>query len=97
MIAGFQTDAGMPESRPLKQWRLALFWAALGAFSAVAVVPYAFALTHAPRQQPVPVDRWPGTDDPARPPLYAPPGSRERFRTLGTTFGMETLIDIMLE
>ena len=34
----------MPESRPLKQWRLALFWAAFGAFSAVAVVPYAFAL-----------------------------------------------------
>ena len=31
------------------------------------LVPFASALTYAPRQQPVPVDRWPGTDNPARP------------------------------
>ena len=31
------------------------------------LVPYSYALTYAPRQQPVPVDRWPGTDNPARP------------------------------
>ena len=31
------------------------------------LVPFAYALTYAPRQQPVPVDRWPGTDSPARP------------------------------
>jgi ribonuclease BN (tRNA processing enzyme) len=31
------------------------------------LVPYAYALTYAPRQQPVPVHRWPGTDTPARP------------------------------
>ena len=31
------------------------------------LVPFSYALTYAPRQQPVPVDRWPGTDDPARP------------------------------
>ena len=31
------------------------------------LVPYSYALTYAPRQQPVPVDRWPGTDRPARP------------------------------
>jgi ribonuclease BN (tRNA processing enzyme) len=30
------------------------------------LVPFASALTYAPRQQPVPVDRWPGTDSPAR-------------------------------
>ena len=71
----------------------AIFISHLHADHFMDLVPYAFALTHAPRQQPVPVDRWPGTDDPARPPLYAPPGSRENFRTLGTTFGMETLIE----
>ena len=36
------------------------------------LVPFSYALTYAPRQQPVPVDRWPGTDAPARPKLYAP-------------------------
>ena len=40
------------------------------------LVPFAYALTYAPRQQPVPVDRWPGTDSPARPRLYAPRGAR---------------------
>ena len=34
------------------------------------LVPYSYALTYAPRQQPVPVDRWPGTDNPARPELH---------------------------
>src|ERR1044072_5517586 len=43
------------------------------------LVPFASALTYAPRQQPVPVDRWPGTDDPARPALYAPHGARDAF------------------
>ena len=38
------------------------------------LVPYAYALSYAPRQQPVPVAGWPGTDDPSRPLLYAPPG-----------------------
>ena len=41
------------------------------------LVPYAYALTYAPRQQPVPVDRWPGTDCPACPVLHAPPGARK--------------------
>ena len=44
------------------------------------LVPFAYALTYAPRQQPVPVDRWPGTDDPASPELHAPPGARDTFR-----------------
>ena len=40
------------------------------------------ALTYAPRHQPVPVDGWPGTDDPPRPRLIAPPGARATFRQL---------------
>ena len=39
------------------------------------LVPFSYALTYAPRQQSVPVDRWPGTDSPARPKLYAPRGA----------------------
>ena len=31
------------------------------------LVPYSYALTYAPRQQPVPVPRWPGTDHPGKP------------------------------
>ena len=27
------------------------------------LVPYSYALTYAPRQQPVPVPPWPGTDN----------------------------------
>ena len=38
------------------------------------LVPYSYALTYAPKQQPVPVHTWPGTDTPARPRLIAPPG-----------------------
>ncbi|MGK2955327.1 MAG: MBL fold metallo-hydrolase [Solirubrobacterales bacterium] len=71
----------------------AIFISHLHADHFMDLVPYAFALTHAPRQQPVPVDRWPGTDDPSRPPLFAPPGARANFRTLGSTFGMENLIE----
>jgi len=56
------------------------------------LVPYAFALIHAPRQQPVPVDRWPGTDDPARPRLLGPPGSREVFERVASLWGLQSLI-----
>jgi len=71
----------------------AIFISHLHADHFMDLVPYAFALTHAPRQQPVPVDRWPGTDNPSRPPLHCPPGSLENFRTLGSTFGMPKLIE----
>jgi ribonuclease BN (tRNA processing enzyme) len=57
------------------------------------LVPFAYALTYAPRQQPVPVDKWPGTDNPARPELHAPPGARETFRRLSGTWGPEELIE----
>lgn len=52
------------------------------------LVPYASALTYAPRQQPVPVDRWPGTQTPARPALHAPAGARAAFRQVCEGGGM---------
>ena len=52
------------------------------------LVPYACALVYAPRHQPVPVDGWPGTEFPPRPPLHAPPGARDAFRRLCTATGM---------
>src|SRR4051812_20174437 len=57
------------------------------------VVPYSYALTYAPRQQPVPVHVWPGTDDPARPALHAPPGATEVFRRIVGAWGNEDLIE----
>lgn len=57
------------------------------------LVPYSYALTYAPRQQPVPVDRWPGTDDPAKPRLIAPKGARETFRRVVGAWGNDDLIE----
>jgi ribonuclease BN (tRNA processing enzyme) len=61
------------------------------------LVPYSYALTLAPRQQPVPVDRWPGTDNPARPRLIAPRGARETFRRVVGSWGSEELIEDAFE
>jgi ribonuclease BN (tRNA processing enzyme) len=61
------------------------------------LVPFAYALTYAPRQQPVPVAGWPGTDHPARPRLYAPVGAGEMFRTIVGAWGNEDLIDHAFE
>jgi len=61
------------------------------------LVPYSYALTYAPRQQPVPVDRWPGTDCPARPVLHAPPGARELFRRVVGAWGNDDLIENAFE
>jgi ribonuclease BN (tRNA processing enzyme) len=57
------------------------------------LVPYSYALTYAPRQQPVPVPPWPGTDSPARPQLLVPPGSTEAFRRIVGTWGNDDLIE----
>ena len=57
------------------------------------LVPFSYALTYAPRQQPVPVHRWPGTDEPAKPKLYVPPGSREVFRRVVGAWGNDDLIE----
>jgi ribonuclease BN (tRNA processing enzyme) len=61
------------------------------------LVPYSYALTYAPRQQPVPVDRWPGTDSPACPELHVPPGAREVFRRVVGSWGNEDLIEKAFE
>jgi ribonuclease BN (tRNA processing enzyme) len=64
------------------------------------LIPFASGLTYAPRQQPVPVDRWPGTDSPARPRLYMPTGGREAMRRICGASGMleehvETAFDLV--
>src|SRR5438552_15963918 len=61
------------------------------------LVPFAYALTYAPRQQPVPVDRWPGTDQPARPRLIAPHGAVDTFRRVVGAWGNEDLIENAFE
>jgi ribonuclease BN (tRNA processing enzyme) len=61
------------------------------------LVPYSYALTYAPRQQPVPVDRWPGTDCPACPVLHAPPGARDLFRRVVGAWGNDDLIENAFE
>ena len=57
------------------------------------LVPFAYALTYAPRQQPVPVARWPGVEVPARPRLVSPPGATELFRRVVGAWGNEDLIE----
>jgi ribonuclease BN (tRNA processing enzyme) len=57
------------------------------------LVPFSYALTYAPRQQPVPVAGWPGTEHPARPRLYAPVGATELFRHVVGCWGSEDLIE----
>src|SRR5919107_354680 len=57
------------------------------------LIPFSYALTYAPRQQPVPVDRWPGTESPARPELIAPRGARDTFRRVVGAWGNDDLIE----
>ena len=54
------------------------------------LVPFSYALTYAPRQQPVAVDRWPGT---ACPELIAPRGARDTFRRVVGAWGNDDLIE----
>jgi len=61
------------------------------------LVPFAYALMYAPRQQPVPVPPWPGTDSPARPVLHAPVGARDVFRRVVGAWGNEDLIESAFE
>ncbi len=53
------------------------------------LVPFSYALSYAPRQQPVPVAGWPGTERPARPQLYAPVGAQDFFRRVVGCWGNE--------
>ncbi len=57
------------------------------------LVPFSYALTYAPRQQPVPVAGWPGTEEPVRPKLYVPSGASEVFRKIVGCWGNEDLIE----
>ena len=52
------------------------------------LVPFASGLRYAPRQQPVPVAGNPGTDHPARPRLFAPPGALQAFSALSAAGAM---------
>jgi ribonuclease BN (tRNA processing enzyme) len=57
------------------------------------LIPFAYALLYAPRQQPVPVDRWPGTDAPARPVLHAPRGAADVFRRVTGAWGPDDIVE----
>jgi ribonuclease BN (tRNA processing enzyme) len=61
------------------------------------LIPYSYALRYAPRQQPVAVDDWPANESPARPRLFAPPGSGDVFRRISALFGAEELIETAFE
>jgi ribonuclease BN (tRNA processing enzyme) len=56
------------------------------------LVPFAYALTYAPKQQPVPVHTWPGTDSPARPRLLVPPGGLDVLAAVTGGWGAPTLV-----
>jgi ribonuclease BN (tRNA processing enzyme) len=57
------------------------------------LIPFSYGLIYAPRQQPVPVHLWPGTDTPARPDLHVPPGAREAFSRVTATLGNDKLVE----
>src|SRR5438046_5702003 len=57
------------------------------------LVPFSYALTYAPKRQPVPIQRSPGDPDPRKPRLICPPGSRETFRRIVGAWGNEDLIE----
>ena len=58
------------------------------------LVPYSYALTYAPRQQPVPIPPWwQGTERPAKPALHVPQGGSDIFRRVVGAWGNEDLVD----
>lgn len=61
------------------------------------LIPYSYALIYAPRQQPVPVDRWPGVKQPVRPKLYIPQGGIEVLRKIVGCWGNEDLVEKAFE
>ncbi|MFL5896390.1 MAG: MBL fold metallo-hydrolase [Thermoleophilaceae bacterium] len=61
------------------------------------LVPYSYALTYAPRRQPVPIQRWPGVENPHKPRLICPPGSRQLFRTVVGSWGNDDLVENAFE
>lgn len=61
------------------------------------LVPFSYALTYAPKRQPVPIQRWPGEEHPRKPRLICPPGSRDTFRRIVGAWGNEDLIENAFE
>lgn len=57
------------------------------------LIPYANALTFAPRHQPEAIECRPDDDRPARPQLLLPPGGRSRLRTITAAVGQPKLIE----
>jgi ribonuclease BN (tRNA processing enzyme) len=57
------------------------------------LVPFSCALLFAPRQQPVAVAGWPGTDDPSRPQLLLPPGAVDVLSTIAGAGGQPRLFE----
>jgi ribonuclease BN (tRNA processing enzyme) len=57
------------------------------------LVPFSYALSYAPRQQPVPVGGHPGTSEPARPKLFVPDGAPAVLRKIVGCWGSEDLVD----
>jgi ribonuclease BN (tRNA processing enzyme) len=57
------------------------------------LVPFSYALIYSPKQQPVPVHTWPGTDTPARPVLVAPPNATNTFKRVVGAWGNDDLIE----
>jgi ribonuclease BN (tRNA processing enzyme) len=58
------------------------------------LVPYSYALTYAPRQQPVAIPPWwTGTDHPAKPSLHLPTSGAEVLRRVVGAWGNEDLVD----
>ncbi len=57
------------------------------------LVPYACALSFAPRQLPFPIAGWPGTEHPARPQLWLPPGASDIVRTIAAAGGQAGLFE----
>jgi ribonuclease BN (tRNA processing enzyme) len=57
------------------------------------LIPFACALTYAPRQQPVAVERWPQAACRACPQLLVPSGATEILRTIASAGGQPYLLD----
>lgn len=57
------------------------------------LMPFACALSYAPRQLPFPIAGWPGTTHPARPRLFVPPGATRLLRAIAAAGGQPELFD----
>lgn len=57
------------------------------------LVPYAYALTYSPRQQPLPVGGYTGREVPARPALHVPPGAGATLRQICSAWNCPELVE----